>query len=233
MMDDRQLQAIQAAAIYEFFNASRFQISAFFYSTTTLRNDISLRGKQIIIRVAEGLRPAPPEILRILAIILFAKLIRARTPATFNREYREYIRGNILPHLPTVKRRPSALYQSEGRNYNLAEIFDRLNGLYFENGLERPVLGWSLRKSYSRLGFYSYEKKLLVISRIFDSKQVPREVVGFLMYHEMLHIFIPAREVKGRRQIHSADFRELERRFPDYTRIQMWIRQYLSRPRFF
>ncbi|HHE55002.1 MAG TPA: M48 family peptidase [Caldithrix abyssi] len=98
---------------------------------------------------------------------------------------------------------------------------------YFANQLKKPILGWSLRKSYRRLGFYSKEKNLLVISRILDSKKVPPEVVKFLLYHEMLHMAIPVQKVNGRRQIHPPVFKQREKQFPNYQSIQKWLKKNL------
>jgi len=230
-MDDRQLQAMQAAAIDNYFHANRYQIQSYFHPGRSLRNEISLRGKILTIRVSEHLRPAPPEILSIIAVILFAKLFRIRLSSSLNREYRNYIRQNILPRIPRRIRKPSAQYTAEGRYFNLDEIFDRLNLIWFQNKLPRPLIGWSLRKSYSRLGFYSYDKKLLVISRIFDARKVPVPVVEFLMYHEMLHIFLQPKEQNGRRQVHGPEFRRMEKQFPDHSDIHIWIRMFLNKQR--
>lgn len=104
-----------------------------------------------------------------------------------------------------------------------------MNQAYFGGELARPILGWSLRKAYRRLGFYNKEKNLLVISRIFDSKKVPRKVVEYLMYHEMLHIAIPTVHNNGRRTIHGRSFREKERQFPQYEFVQKWLSKNLRK----
>ena len=72
---------------------------------------------------------------------------------------------------------------------------------------------------------YALERNLLVISSIFDSARTKVEVLKFLMYHEMLHIYLPAKKVNGRRRIHPSEFKELERRFPDFEKIQKWIKK--------
>ena len=95
--------------------------------------------------------------------------------------------------------------------------------------LKVPTLGWSRNKSYWRLGFYDAERNLLVVSRIFDQSRVPEEILRYLVYHEMLHIFFPTERKNGRRIIHSPEFRETERRYPEYQEIQDWLKIYVRK----
>ena len=104
-------------------------------------------------------------------------------------------------------------------------MFDEVNDQYFESAIKQPIIGWSLKKSYVRLGFYSNEKNLLVISRIFDSKKVPEAIVYFMMYHEMLHIYFPTTSKNGRRSIHPPEFKKMEKKFPQFEEIQRWIKK--------
>ena len=109
--------------------------------------------------------------------------------------------------------------------YNLEFIFEDINRTYFKNQLKKPILGWSLNKSYMRLGFYAEDKNLLVISRIFDLSRVPEKVVEYMMYHEMLHIAIPTIVINGRRKVHPPELKKMDRIFPDYDEIQKWIKK--------
>ena len=224
-MNDVRLQALYNDLLNKHFPHEKYPLKAQFYNTKSLRHTIELNSKIIIIRIAERFRTAPQDILSILGIILLAKLFRYKIDRSINRAYREYLKQHILPFHTHQKRKPSPKYRAEGNVYDLNVIFDRINRNFFDNKLQKPILGWSLRKSYARLGFYSSERNLLVISRIFDSKKVPPEVVEFLMYHEMLHVLFPVEEINGRRCIHPLKFRRYEKLYPDYEKIQAWIKK--------
>ncbi len=222
-MDDQSLENIYIDIYQTNFRGGKYPLTAQFYNSRALNHTIRIKNGEIKIRIAEKLKTAPSHILSTLGLILLLKLFRVKVDRELTSIYRKYIRENILPDYKPALRKPSALYSPIGKYFNLDDLFDKLNYRFFENRLENPQLGWSLNKSYSRLGFYTAEKNLLVISRIFDSKKVPQEVVEFLLYHEMLHIYIPVGTGKKRRIIHPPEFRRLERSFPNYERIEKWI----------
>lgn len=222
-MNDQLLLELYNNLYQSHFPRKHFPLIAQFYRSRALSHTIQLQNGTITIRIAESLKIAPRHILSALGLILLFKLFRVKADRELNRSYRAYIRENILPGLETARRKPSSRYSAVGNYYNLNELFDELNEKYFEGSLEKPLLGWSLSRSYARLGFYVAEKRQLVISKIFDSKKVPREVVEFLLYHEMLHIHIPVRAGKKRRIVHPVEFRRLEHSFPNYKRIEKWI----------
>jgi len=228
-MDNRQLETLYQELLEEYFPRKSYDLRAFFYPSNSLRHTVEIKRRVITIRIAQILQSAPEHVLRTLGLILLLKIFRYKADRELNRIYRQYIRENILPQHKPQRRAPSSRYTHLGRYYNLDELFDVLNRKYFENRLDKPLLGWSLNPSYRRLGFFVREKNLLVISRILDSRKVPREIVEFMLYHEMLHIDIPVAEVNGRRRIHPPEFLMREKEFPDYNNIQHWLKKNLKR----
>lgn len=224
-MTDGALQLIFTDLLHSLTSKKRFQVTAIFYKTKSVRHTIQLQRKHIQIRIAQSFNQAPEHILRSLGIILFSKVFHFKVDPKLRREYKQYIEVSILPNHPVTIRKPSTKYKVQGIFYNLEEIFDYINRRYFQNQITKPILGWSLNKSYTRLGFYSEDKKLLVVSRIFDSKKVPIKIVEYMMYHEMLHIAIPIKLVNGRRKVHSPEFKKMDLAFPGYDEIQKWIKK--------
>lgn len=226
-MTEADLQKLSSDLFRELTGKKKFKIQATFYNSSALTHNISKQNGTIHIKIAEGLKQAPEFIFRILLTILILKLYRHKVDRKLYRAYREYL--EFHPELTKSRkpRQPSSKYQATGNFFDLEALFEQLNETYFANQLKKPILGWSLRKSYRRLGFYSKEKNLLVISRILDSKKVPPEVVKFLLYHEMLHMAIPVQKVNGRRQIHPSVFKQREKQFPNYQSIQKWLKKNL------
>jgi predicted metal-dependent hydrolase len=224
-MNDVQLEALYSNLLKQYFPHKKYPLKAQFYITKSLRHTIELNSRQVIIRVAEPFRSVPEKILTSLGLILLAKLFRYKIDRKLNQSYRSYVEQNLSPLYKPKLRKPSSKYTAYGKVYDLDLIFDTLNSRYFNNKLDKPILGWSINKSYTRLGFYVSEKNLLVISRIFDSPKAPQEVVDFLVYHEMLHIHISVKKVNGRRRIHPPEFYRLEKMFPNYEKIQAWIKK--------
>lgn len=224
-MNNTELTNLYQSHCHALFPQKHLHVRAEFYRSRTLRHTIELQKGTVLLRISVILQDAPIDILQALGTILFLKLFRMKPNKAVRKYYQKYIDTHLLPKLPAVKRRISERYISAGRYFDLADIFKRINDYWFESRLKQPHLGWSLTPAYTRLGFYDAERNLLVISRIFDSKKTKPAILEFLMYHEMLHIVFPTEHINGRRRIHSAAFKEAERRFPDYREIQNWIRR--------
>jgi hypothetical protein len=90
------------------------------------------------------------------------------------------------------------------------------------------------RRRTVKTGVYLEEGRLIRIHPSLDRQEVPGFYVAFVVFHEMLHQAVPAREVNGRRVVHGAEFRRRERAWPDYARALAWeranIRLLLSSP---
>jgi len=103
---------------------------------------------------------------------------------------------------------------AQGRQYNLGEIFEELNARFFGGLLAQPLLGWSRHPSRSRLGHFDPSHNAVIISRIFDSPAVPKLVLEYVIFHEMLHLRHPVDHSGARRRVHTREFREAEKAFP-------------------
>jgi hypothetical protein len=200
---------------------------ATFHPFAGLRSAIRLRGDLITARVADVLRPAPPLVLDAVAEILVARLF-GRTPS---REARAvYLRYVLSPSVrpgidSTRRRRARPRWRSpQGRFFDLQVIFARLNRRYFQGKIRVLGLGWSARASRTILGHFDPGLETITINSRLDSPHVPRFVVEYLMFHEMLHTEFPVRPNGHRRLIHSREFRNAERQFPEYRRAVRWLK---------
>jgi len=222
-MPDNHLGTIFNNAQRHYFRKRYKKIDVEYHQFRSLKHTIEWTPWRIRIKVNEQFRHAPDKILEFLAIILLARVYGTRVDRDIRDKYNNYVE-TLRESLPVRKHNRLDAYTPEGDVYNLSGIFNHLNRLYFENNLKMPTIGWSRNNSHWRLGFYDKERNLLVISRLFDNSSVPEEIVQYLVYHEMLHIYFPSERKNGRRVIHSAQFRETERQFPEYQDIQDWLK---------
>ena len=222
-MNEQNLIKIFEAVISERIPHKKYKVHLEIVRNKSLRHTIELKWRTIRVRISHLLGNAPDYIYSTLAEILLAKLMHYKINPGDRRVYYDYVESHVVPFLPQKKARSTAHYSAQGRYYDLNTLFDNLNTEYFRGELHKPTLGWSLKKAYTRLGFYDSDRNLLVISRIFDSKKADKTVLDFLMYHEMLHIRFPTERINGRRRIHTAEFKKMEKQFPDFERIQKWI----------
>ncbi|MCY4587830.1 MAG: SprT-like domain-containing protein [Bryobacterales bacterium] len=192
-----------------------------FCSYVHMDSRIRLDGdhKRIEVRISDQLAGAPAPVQEALAHILLGKLYRKKIAPSYNRRYRLYTqREDVRRKALLVKqlRGRKQILAARGKAYDLEEMFDRLNERLFDNLLARPRLTWSLRRSRRSLGHWDPVHNTIVISRIFDEPEVPRFLVEYVLYHEMLHLKHPVEYARGRKRAHTKQFHADERKFPSY-----------------
>jgi hypothetical protein len=161
-----------------------------------------------------------------LAYILVGKLLRKKIPSGAREVYAAYVKSDAIRQKATESKKSrgrKVVTSSQGSVYDLDEIFDRLNAQYFRESIAKPVLTWSVRKTFRILGHHDATHDHITISRSLDSLTVPRYVVEYVVFHEMLHIHHPTKHVNGRRYNHTPAFKRDERKFAHYTEAEKWI----------
>lgn len=195
---------------------------------TTLRSTIRLRDHCAEVRVADVLAEAPPIVKEALAEILLAQVYRRRPSQEARACYLAYIYSPAVRHRIDAMRRQRGrkrILPPRGKHYDLEEISQRLNGRYFDGALAPARLGWSPHDSRSILGHYDAAHGTIIISRWFDRAEIPRYLVEYLVFHEMLHIRFPVERDGHRRVVHSRAFREAEKKFPHYEQARRRLMQ--------
>jgi hypothetical protein len=184
-----------------------------------INNFIRVRDGRLLVGLSDMLEGAPRSVLEAIAFILLAKLYGKPISKQHQLRYRQFLnRQSVRRQVQAVRRARGRkpLGTPQGNCYNLEEIFDALNERYFGGQLGRPRLGWSRTTARALLGHYDPAHHAIIVSRVFDRPGVPRFLVEYLLYHEMLHIKHPVTHRRARRCVHSADFRVEEKRFPQY-----------------
>ena len=142
------------------------------------------------------MKARPKTVLDAIAHILLAKLYRKPIDRARNTRYRRYISSHELAAKSRLMRQLRGrkhIHSARGHHYHLEEIFDDLNRRFFHGLMGRPQLTWSRDHARNRLGHYDPAHNTIVISKVFDHKRVPRYVVEYIVYHEMLHLKHPVK----------------------------------------
>ncbi len=122
--------------------------------------------------------------------------------------------------------------EPRGRVHDLQAIFDRLNVEHFDGRIEARI-GWGpvrggRRRRTVKTGVYVQDARIIRIHPTLDRAQVPEFYVAAVVFHEMLHQAVPAREARGRRVVHGSEFRRRERAYPDHERAREWEERHLA-----
>ena len=203
-----------------------------FYPYRGLTHTIRARNGRILIRISDLLVDAPQEILRSVVTILIGKLFRSPVSEGTKSSYRYFVsrpefrkRVKRIRQLRGEKRLSSPL----GQVFNLESIFHELNEVYFDNEISIRHLSWSPKAARTTLGHFDSAHEAIIINRRLDNPLVPRYVVTYVVYHEMLHALLGEEMTGNGRRVHHKRFREAEKRFPDYARAKAFIKDHSSR----
>jgi predicted metal-dependent hydrolase len=202
------------------------EIEVSFYPYIGINHTIRVREGRVFVRIAELCREMPANAQKALAYILVAKLFRKKVPEKARQIYTNYAKNQEIRAQATENKKTRGrkiITSAQGDFYDLEKIFAELNRVYFKDSLPKPVLTWSSRKTFRVLGHHDSTHETIVISRSLDDKKVPRYVVEFVLFHEMLHIFHPTEHRNGRRFNHTPQFRRNERKFKYFEQAEDWI----------
>jgi len=109
----------------------------------------------------------------------------------------------------------------------LEDSFSRINGEFFNDAMRIRRVAFG-KHSYQILGKYDFNSDEITISSIL--KNADTELIDFVMYHEMLH----KKHGFGsflKRSYHSRQFRQDEKRFPNYSTVNKRLNELASKKR--
>jgi hypothetical protein len=179
-------------------------------------------GKLTTLSISEGFIRSSDEVL---AAVLQSALL-GKTEAS-NQIIRQFGMSeecsDVLLELDLVAQ--IAAETAQGSYYNLDELFERIDREYFGGKMLKPRLVWSGVLSSRKLGHYERTRDRVVMSQILDDRRIPRCVVEFVLYHELLHKHHGIKWVNGRCLVHTPEFRHSEGKFRQYQEAESFLKQ--------
>jgi predicted metal-dependent hydrolase len=208
--------------------ASLPELKIEFFAFANVNNTIRLRNGRLLVRLSDLLEGAPEGVLRAIAHILLAKMYRRPIDRGHAARYRKYVGSHEIvrkAHLVRQMRGRKRLRSPRGHYYDLDAIFEELNTRFFHGLMARPSMSWSQTKTRRILGHYDPAHNAIIISRIFDHAAMPKFVLEYIVYHEMLHLKHPVKLRGSRRCVHSAEFQAEEKLFPQVAEANAVLRR--------
>ena len=199
-----------------------------FFAFANVNNTIRLRNGKLLVRLSDLLEGAPDSVLRAIAHILLAKMYRKPIDRGQAARYRKYVGSHDIvrkSHLLRQMRGRKLLHSPRGHHYDLDSLFEDLNTRFFHGLMARPRMSWSHTKTRRILGHYDPAHNAIIISRIFDHPAMPRYVLEYIVYHEMLHLKHPVKLRGSRRCVHSEEFQAEEKLFPRAAEANVFLKR--------
>ncbi len=167
---------------------------------------------------------APEPVLYALAQLSFDRNVPALGTAKAyanSPAYHQIVLALRLVPAPT----PAVL---SGQHHDLQQVFARVNQLFFEGALPQPHLRWSRGITHRIMGTYQTRTDTVMISQTLDDVRVPEFVIDYVMYHELLHKQLGSRFQQGRRQVHFAEFRAADQRYPRFAEAEAFLNNWVG-----
>ncbi len=204
------------------------EIRASFHPYIGLTHTIRCRGAAWMLRISDHCRCAPPEVLEAIVIILGCKVLRRKPPEDRLRIYEQFRHDPAVEAMVRERRlqRGKKVIRTTGRHHDLHVYYDEINRQFFNSQVELSAIGWSARSGWTRLGHYDPVHRTVTISSVLDSPALPRMVLKYLVYHELLHAVFEEHARGMRRNHHSRPFREAEHAYPDYAAAKKLLNEF-------
>ena len=204
------------------------EIEVRFFKFANVNNTVRLRDGKLLFRISDLLEGAPESVLHAIAHILTAKIYRKQIDPGHAARYRRFVGSRAISekaHLVRQIRGRKRIEGPIGNVYHLDEIFEELNTKFFYGLMARPSMTWSQNSARNLLGHYDPAHNAIVVSRVFDHVRIPRYVVEYIVYHEMLHLKHPVKLKGSRRCVHSKQFQEEEKLFPHLEEAKKFLKR--------
>jgi hypothetical protein len=199
----------------------RFRVEFYPYSSLVLT--IRRKEEVVYVRFSDLLRRAPLSVLEGAAALLLARVYRRKASTSLVEPYLEYARSDRTRSRMNRMRRGRvrlAATSPLGEHFDLEKLFEELNRRYFGGKLQRPHIAWSSRSWRRQFGCYDPGPHQILLNRRMDRPSIPQCAVEYVLFHEMLHVKHPTRRSGCSLVSHSREFREEEKRFPEFERAR-------------
>lgn len=174
--------------------------------------------------VTDYVEDAPQSVMEGLAETIFMKISRKAV-----NEYPKAMMDWLITDDFVEKKRPTYLMRSHGltkkaagNHIDLGEAYGRLadQGLTeFDDNLR---FTWTKEPNRKRVGYCSILMKVITVSSVFDTPEIPTFVSDYVLYHELIHM---SKGFDPYGQRHDIGFLVKERLYERYEEAEEWLKR--------
>ena len=237
-LDDSDLEVAFHSAL-SILNIEGYSVDAKFEPFSSVKSlaQLDRANRKISTSVSDAYRLASREVILGLALDLCGRLFRRDVDNVYTREFKRYSKTASHFRLSESIRMLRGRHRKENHAGEFFDL-DQVGRTVFEkyrNILQlskMPSLFWNDRGGRRILAFYDRAFDAVLVSRVFDSSKVPREIIEYLCYHEFLHAKYQPLYERGESKrviVHSTAFRKDEKLFEGYEQADGWISRNMGR----
>ncbi len=201
------------------------------------------RRNAITLKASDAFKSASREVLFGLALHLLAKLFRKNVPPEFEKyvqEYKLFTTSEAVHKLDNslrvLRERPKKL-EPVGQAYDLNQVIGKVAAENWKvlDGIELPRATWTSAPWFRTLGLYDDAFNTVIINKALDDERVPRFVLEYVVFHELLHARHAPKYGRGnslRRRVHTREFKNEEEKFAFFREANDWIDRKFTKTHF-
>jgi len=174
--------------------------------------------------VSDYMKDATPKIMEGMADTIFAKICR-KARKNYPKDMIDWLMSDdfIRKKQPLYLSRAKNLTRTgAGEHVNLDEAYERLVNMGIVERDDNLKVTWTRQPNMKRVGYCSVLMKVVIISSVFDTPEIPTVVSDYVLYHELLHM---SKGFDPFGQKHGIDFHALERLYPKRDEAEDWLKR--------
>ncbi|MDR2866708.1 MAG: DUF45 domain-containing protein [Methanomassiliicoccaceae archaeon] len=174
--------------------------------------------------VSDYVKDAPENVLTGLAETIFSKISR-QVRNSYPQEMLSWITSDdfVRKKQPIYLTRAKNLARTPvGKHVDLDAAYRRLIDMGLMKDDKDIMITWTKHVNTKRVGYCSLLMKVVIISSILDTPDIPTFVSDYVLYHELIHV---GRGFDPFGQRHGTDFHLLERRYPMHKEAEEWLKR--------
>ena len=184
-----------------------------------------IQNRQARIQISDYLQGAPEDVLVDFGEMVVVRGLKRKW--TIPDSFKSFVDSEefIVSRRPTFIQRSRNLMRTDmGEHSFIPDSVQRLldSGLLLPSDIENSWFSWTRRDNFRRLGFCSTLFRVVGISSILDSPDIPDDLLDYVVYHECLHL---RQGYRPDRRSHDAEFRAWEHAYPGWKGCEDRLRR--------
>ena len=174
-------------------------------------------------KVSDYLADAPPEVIEGLCNSLFSKI--TGDDEGYSEEMCSWITSPEFSEYKQpvyLKRRRNITRSSKGESKDLDSAYGRLAEMGLVEKDRSVHISWTKESNIRKIGHCSVLMKVITISSILDTDEIPDFVLDYCLYHELCHLMIGFDPSAKR---HGEEFARLEAKYPKADEAKEWLKR--------
>jgi hypothetical protein len=113
----------------------------------------------------------------------------------------------------------------KGVHFDLRVLLRKVDRAFLgaDRPFELPQVAWSDLRAHNAWAVYVIRDDTILVEKSLDADSTPREVLRYLLLHELLHLAHPPSTGGGQADWHTPEYETAIARFPAAAEVEAWL----------